>query len=255
MTETALLQNANLKKITFEGDAPDGFVAPIANGGYANYTIYYQPNAKGFTTPKWNGYKAAPVGSEPQIPMDGDFEYETTTDQTVVIVKYYGNDPEVTVPSEINGMKVTAIGEKAFAFLSKVVSVKLPDTITDIGYGAFACCSALVTVNLPQSLKSIEDFAFYACHNILEASFPTSLTKIGSYAFSNCQSLTHLSLPATVTEIGDNAFYGAGITSLELEEGIETIGKYVFASTDLQSVTMLSTMKTLHFRFHCKICF
>ncbi len=48
---------ANLKKIQFEGNAPQNFIANETQGEDAPFTIYYHEGAEGFTTPEWNGYK------------------------------------------------------------------------------------------------------------------------------------------------------------------------------------------------------
>ncbi len=41
----------------------------------------------------------------------GDYECKIINKNEVKLVKYYGKDTEVTIPSEINGMPVTSIGE------------------------------------------------------------------------------------------------------------------------------------------------
>ena len=55
----------NLKAIKFEGDAPKDFLceSDLLNEIFAqspvNFTIFYHPEAQGFTSPTWNGYKTA----------------------------------------------------------------------------------------------------------------------------------------------------------------------------------------------------
>lgn len=247
----------NLKKVTFMGDAPEQFVDDEYNfalgKGGGEYTVYYQKNAKGFSTPRWCGYKAAPVGSEPNALMEGDFEYTVNADGTVTVVSYEGDGTAVVVPEKIAGKTVTVIGEKAFAYEDSITSVKLPDTVTEIGFGAFAQCWAVTSVNLPENLQTVGDYAFSSCHDLAEINLPASLRKIGKEAFSNCQEVKYLRIPATVTEIGEYAFSGLGYTNngwskgefeLVLEEGIEVIGNW-FYGTSMESVVLPSTIKRI----------
>ena len=76
------------------------------------------------------------VGAE----TSGDYEYEVLDDGTVATTKYLGSDKEVIIPSEIDGKKVTEIGFETFGtsdrfqyFDTKLVGVKIPDTVTTIG--------------------------------------------------------------------------------------------------------------------------
>lgn len=84
----------------------------------------------------------------------GDFEY-TVSDGTVKITKYVGSGGSVTIPSEINGMPVTSIGERVFYYCSKLTTIDIPDSVTSIGSRAFYECSYLTNINtLTVSLAS-----------------------------------------------------------------------------------------------------
>ena len=60
-----------------------------------------------------------------------DFEY-SVSDGKVTITKYNGNDTEVVIPSEINGLPVTAIGDNAFEDCNMLESLTIPISITEI---------------------------------------------------------------------------------------------------------------------------
>lgn len=257
VNDTVFESCENLKKVTFMGDAPQQFVDDEHNfmlgEGGGEYTVYYQKNAKGFSTPRWCGYKAAPVGSEPDALVEGDFEYAVNADGTVTLVSYEGDATVVVVPDKIAGKTLSIIGSKAFAYEDSIVSVKLPDTVTEIGFGAFAQCWAVTSVNLPENLQMIGDYAFSSCHDLTEINLPASLRKIGKDAFSGCQKVKYLRIPATVAEIGEGAFGGLGYTNngwskgefeLVLEEGIEVIGNWFYA-TSMESVVLPSTVKRI----------
>lgn len=94
-------------------------------------------------------------------------------------------DPElraVSIPSEVNGRKVTRIGEMAFQY------------------------SDLVSVVLPESITVIDSMAFFGCDNLSSINFPAGLTRIGKKAFQACTSLKSISLSDSLTEMRDGVF-------------------------------------------------
>ncbi|MBR4034449.1 MAG: leucine-rich repeat protein, partial [Clostridia bacterium] len=132
----------------------------------------------------------------------GDFEYRLRDDGTLAVF-YKGEAEEVTVPSEIDGKTVTAIGEGAF-WLSRVKKVTLPDTITLIDRDAFSQ-SGVEEINLPASLREIGSCAFQECHSLVNIELNEGLRVIGSYAFMNI-SAERIEIPASVESIGGGAF-------------------------------------------------
>lgn len=108
-----------------------------------------------------------------------DFEYKTTENGTV-ITKYTGDHAIVTVPYEINGNIVTAIGE-----------------------GAFRNCKFIIEVMLPESLTHIGDYAFCECRGLTEIVFPNTVEVVGNHSFYNCRSLHKMTMPARLKYIGD----------------------------------------------------
>ena len=55
--ENSFKNSPNLKKIKFEGNAPEGFYSEERLGlDEMNFTVYYHEGAEGFTSPEWNGY-------------------------------------------------------------------------------------------------------------------------------------------------------------------------------------------------------
>ena len=79
-----------------------------------------------------------------------------------VTVTGYTSSPkgELVIPSEIDGMPVTAIGE-----------------------GAFEDCTDLTSVVISEGVTQIFGSAFQGCRK-LAVSIPNTVTKIGKYAFN-----------------------------------------------------------------------
>lgn len=69
-------------------------------------------------------------------------------------------DGKVSIPDEIDGVKVLEIGDYAFVGCDKMVEVIIPEGVVRIGKGAFEDCSALRTVTLPDSLRDCTAEAF-----------------------------------------------------------------------------------------------
>lgn len=68
----------------------------------------------------------------------------------------------------------------------------IPDdgSVTSIGVGAFAYCTRLTSIRIPDSVTSIGNCAFYNCSGLTSITIPDSVTSIGSYAFTYCIGLT-----------------------------------------------------------------
>ena len=94
--------------------------------------------------------------------LSGDMVYQAS-DDAATLVRYFGSDSKVDIPTELGGKPVTEIGEWAFAYYSSLTEVTIPEGVTSIGDSAFAYCSSLTEVTIPKSVTSIEYFAFCDC--------------------------------------------------------------------------------------------
>ena len=102
-------------------------------------------------------------------------------DGTRNIVEYYGEDKDVIIPFEIEGKKVTSIGERAFSE-NKLTSVVLPDSITSVDEGAFAI-NQLTSIVIPESVTTIKMSAFSG-NQLTNVLIPNGVTSIEGEAFS-----------------------------------------------------------------------
>ena len=147
------------------------------------------------------------IGMTAQAESD-DFEYEEN-ESGITITDYWGDETEITIPGEIDGKKVTAIGDRAFLKCDSLTSITIPEGVTCIGDDTFLSCSSLTSITLPKSLRAIGDFAFSGCSSLTSITLPEGLTYIGDAAFTDCSSLRSITIPKSVTSIeGNMVFFG-----------------------------------------------
>lgn len=96
-------------------------------------------------------------------------------EEKAVLVKYTESSPNVTVPSKIQGHKVSKIGE--YCFGADTISVIISEGVEEIDWFAFANCTRLCEIYIPLSVKMINYGAFDNCPKTF-----TIRCKKGSYA-------------------------------------------------------------------------
>ena len=145
---------------------------------------------------------------------DGSYEVTGFSDD-------YDGATEIVIPSEYNGMPVTAIGDRAFSDCTGLTSITISDSVTSVGSYAFSGCDSLEAVYITDIEAWLAiDFdgstanpLYYAGNLYLNGELVTELvipdgaTSIGRFAFSGCTSLTSITIPDSVTSIGDSTFY------------------------------------------------
>ena len=134
----------------------------------------------------------------------GDYEYEILDDGTVEINKYNGTASSVSVPSTVDGKKVTKIGS-----------------------WAFSDCNSLTSVTIPNGVTSIEESAFSNCTSLIGITIPNSVTRIGGWVFYHCTSLKNINIPDSVISIGDVAFYDTAIYYNNWVNDVLYIGNHI----------------------------
>ena len=104
--------------------------------------------------------------------------FRVTSKGELSIIDLSAVPSEVTVPSEVEGRKVTAIAKDAFKGCQTVVNVTIQNGIETIGESAFASCPSLLRVVIPESVTSIEDLAFSDCNTLYDVIVPESLSSL-----------------------------------------------------------------------------
>lgn len=163
-----------------------------------------------------------------------DAETGTITDADVSLYGSY------TIPSQIDGVDVTGIGNDAFAWCSNLTSITVPNGVTSIGDGAFFNCEYLTSVTIPNSVTSIGEDAFAWCSYLTSVTIPDSVISIGNEAFYSCYSLETITIPNSVTSIGKSAFENCkGLIIVTISDSVTSIDDGAFGGcTNLRRINV-----------------
>ncbi|MGN0461461.1 MAG: leucine-rich repeat protein [Ruminococcus sp.] len=195
-------------------------------------------------------YSAETTSStEKTVVTSGDYQYSLLDDGTAEIVKYTGSATALTIPSSLDGKKVTAIGGFAFDACKTITSLVIPEGVTSIGSNSFRYCENMKTVSLPQSLTTMGISCFSFCRSLESISLPDSVTSVANYAFNGCSALASVKLSNKLEVLSDFMFSECEkLTSIEFPSSVKEIGQntfahcYGFTEIDVPSnVTMINT--------------
>ena len=140
----------------------------------------------------------------------------------------------LSIPEEIYGKPVTAIGDKAFQNKG-LTGITIGSNVTDIGVRAFYS-NELTDIIIPNDVAAIGDKAFSE-NQLTSAKIGNSVTTIGDDAFSNNQ-LTSVTIGNSVETIGENAFRNNGLTEITIPNSVKTIYGRAFYENPITSVTI-----------------
>ncbi len=205
-------------------------------------------------------------------------EYRLAADgKSYEMIRYNGTGlAEIVLPSEYNGLPVTAITAPYtmdemmnmsapniayFPFVNfenngqgsyenqhpEITSIIIPDGYTSIGFGAFMSCDTLNSITIPDSVTSIGDVAFTGCTNLTSIAIPDSVTSIGFVAFAVCTNLTSVTIPDSVTSIGEQSFVNCtSLTSVTISSGVTSISDHAFKGcTSLTSIAIPDSVTSI----------
>lgn len=87
-----------------------------------------------------------------------DFRIAPLGNGTAEIIDYVGTNQTVRIPSRIQRMTITGIGDEAFRN-KQIISVTIPNTVTEIGHRAFEG-NMLTSLTIPESVRHLGFDAF-----------------------------------------------------------------------------------------------
>jgi len=182
------------------------------------------------------------------------------------IIKYSNSGGNVVIPSVVNGVTITEIGDYAFYDLN-IDSIIIPKTIISIGDYAFANNNISI-LNLPDSVVSIGEGAFI--HNSIKEIKMSSNIDFGNACFndneldmdnaffyknnSNYEELIsyggkikgNINIPNdNLKIIGEKAFYETYIVSISIPNSVIEIKKDAFKSNYLVELYLSNNINNI----------
>ena len=185
---------------------------------------------------------------------DWEYKINDTGENTISIVKYYGNETDLIVPDEIDGKTVTEIAQKAIGQTS-LYTISLPKTLTYIGDSDFSHAKNLTSIEVRDSEygktrfwtdengvlygyvdhhtdvdkttynKYLELLCYPSAKSEKSYTVNDKVTAIGSSAFSNCFYLEEINLGNGVRKLGVAAFKNCmSIQSITIPKNVQKIG-------------------------------
>lgn len=150
----------------------------------------------------------------------GDYQY-AEIDGGAAIIFCSSAESTITVPSELDGIKITEIYPSAFAE-NAAEEIIVSEGITSIRKMAFMECPNLKKLTLPQSVTIIEDNAFDGCRTLEYVDLGGAVT-IGTQAFLNCSAVKELTISGNCKSIGiedeDPFMYMSSLEKINVSDG------------------------------------
>ena len=86
-----------------------------------------------------------------------NFTYSVNKDGTLTITGWESPQPVLNLPAEIDGHRVTAIGDRAFSDSQLIQKIILPEGLETMGRAVFNSCKHVEYIVLPNSLKNFSE--------------------------------------------------------------------------------------------------
>lgn len=147
--------------------------------------------------------------------------------------------------TEIKATALSDLGTTSNVAGSNPISITLPDSLLYIGGKAFSLSNGSGLkgdLTIPDNVQSIGEDAFVNNHGLTgNLTIGKSVKEIGGGAFSSCNFTGKLSVPGSVTKIGEKAFMSNKFTSIQIANGVTSIGEYAFSGcTSVHSIDLSS---------------
>ena len=161
----------------------------------------------------------------------GNIEYSVYEDsdgeQFINVRGYNGSPTSITIPEEIDGIKVKIINNFAFRYCTSLKSVVIPSGVESIGNAAFGGCSNLSDVTISSGVEEIGDNAFEFCSSLESIEIPASVVSIGYGAFENCKKMVKVEIdtPSKLQSLANGVFCNdRKLEYVSIPDGVKNIG-------------------------------
>lgn len=156
----------------------------------------------------------------------------------------------VRLSNNLTEIKATALSDlgttsNVVGSVANPISITLPDSLLYIRGKAFSLSNGSGLkgdLTIPDNVQSIGEDAFVNNHGLTgNLTIGKSVKEIGRGAFSSCKFTGKLSVPGSVTKIGEKAFMSNKFTSIQIANGVTSIGEYAFSGcTSVHSIDLSS---------------
>lgn len=156
----------------------------------------------------------------------------------------------VRLSNNLTEIKATALSDlgttsNVAGSVANPISITLPDSLLYIRGKAFSLSNGSGLkgdLTIPDNVQSIGEDAFVNNHGLTgNLTIGKSVKEIGGGAFSSCNFTGKLSVPGSVTKIGEKAFMSNKFTSIQIANGVTSIGEYAFSGcTSVHSIDLSS---------------
>ena len=170
----------------------------------------------------------------------------------------------VTIPEEVDGMKVVSIAEEAFSGNADIKYVYIPASVTNIGYKAFNACHNIESfvIDSKNPVYEAKDGIIYekATKKLVSCYYgKTGIVKVpegtkeipadffsGNIIFSAVDfPLPTVILPESVTSIGDTSFAHSHFKEIKFPKNIKSLGQKVFIYIEIENLSFPDGPETI----------
>lgn len=144
--------------------------------------------------------------NEGSVVYKDKFKIRLRKDNIAEIEGYLGNEKDLILPDNYNGIPILRIRAFAFSKNNTIKSVVIPDNVVNIGQEAFYQCTNLENIKLPMCLKIIGKNAFNYNKSLKKVIIPDGTIHIDRHAFFDCLSLERVFLPKSIGFLGVDVF-------------------------------------------------
>lgn len=166
---------------------------------------------------------------------------ETTVNKTILTLLAAAVGAVTASATDISGLQPGELSSRLGESATEVTSLKLSGTIDARDLATVASLPVLTELDL--SDVDIAAFTAYTPLSLSETDFAADYLPAGLFF---CKHLELLSLPGSLKEIGSHALAGNDFVTLQIPDGLTTIGDYAFYDCDkLTSVTLPASVTSI----------
>lgn len=186
----------------------------------------------------------------------GDYKYILLEDGTAEITAYSGTKSALTLPSVIDGKKVTSLGADVFRYSSNVKNVVIPDSVANIDETFFK--SKVENIVLGSEVKSISERAFYLAWSLKAIAVSNAnpyFSSVNGILYDKAKTrlvcvpagkeMDTFRIPNGVKTLGVLAMREVKIKQLIIPSTVTKIESYAITVQNLESLTIPGSVKTM----------